>query len=969
MPARSLPTGEEIERLNERLRREPGSPAFVELGDAYLALSRPRDAIEVGARGLRANPNSVEGRMMVSRAFAMLHKWKEAQAELLKVVKADRRNREGFRLLGEVLMRRADYDRALPVLQHAQNLDPADAAVLAMLKRAREGRPLDPPAGIPAPRSPAGAGGASPRRARASRPPPPPRSRGAARFDDDDDPTKVADSLGAVGLRNDTTEADSIPSADTLARMELERVAVKGEKQAPRELGVRLSDNRGNEQAQFRVEHHTPPPPEDPFAPLGGEPIRQRLPLEPGDKTGQLADPSLRRQNKPVAPQEPVRPRVLQAGVKQDRGHAREALKTSAAVGEDYLNSLLTNGLLDVPNVRVPPQDYHVVPDKVWGRSSARTFIGLFVLLFLGVGGATGYFIWDKKKRDEAVAASIAKAREAIQPGTYIGLKGALEEVLGALKRDEGNAYATAVFAQIAGMDLLLYGEPSVDAIERAIASADRSIDEDDKGAAELAIGRIAKDLAVLDGIEDDDEAMQRLTEIRAALAKWTEKRPDDLTLRWLEGVAADKAGDRDAARAAYDAADAGGDGLAAARIARANMLLDDGDLDAAFGLYDRLLDDVPGHPWGYIGRSLARSERSIEAVEAVDDLNVGLSDPAGAKVEAWKVLALATTHLQLEDYDAFAKNLTTAVGIKEPRYLARVALANLDLGKVKVALEIRGRIKWASASPQTHPVVATLDAELFLATGLPAVALSNLESVPGLGAHRARGRALFDTGKYEDALAELEAATKIAPDDREAVMWREASRYLADRKQRKDAEAELDKIARAAKAKDVKTVLGLALLRGGEMRAGRERLDQSVTDLTDEYPNPLAYRANVELGRMELDEDDLQSAEKRAKAALEQNEGYLPAHGLMGRVLVRAGDPNGALEHLSGVISEGIATASDELAFAEALVATGAASEEDKAQARQALERARTKGASSDEIGRVAEMIDPDAEGSKRRR
>ena len=46
-------------------------------------------------------------------------------------------------MLGEVLLRRSDFERAVPVLQHAQNLDPTSPSILAMLKRARSGQVLD----------------------------------------------------------------------------------------------------------------------------------------------------------------------------------------------------------------------------------------------------------------------------------------------------------------------------------------------------------------------------------------------------------------------------------------------------------------------------------------------------------------------------------------------------------------------------------------------------------------------------------------------------------------------------------------------------------------------------------------------------------------------------------------------------------------------------------------------------------
>src|ERR1043165_9531520 len=42
------PTAQEIEELIDLVRRDPASPAFIDLGEAYLALGRPRDALQVG---------------------------------------------------------------------------------------------------------------------------------------------------------------------------------------------------------------------------------------------------------------------------------------------------------------------------------------------------------------------------------------------------------------------------------------------------------------------------------------------------------------------------------------------------------------------------------------------------------------------------------------------------------------------------------------------------------------------------------------------------------------------------------------------------------------------------------------------------------------------------------------------------------------------------------------------------------
>src|ERR1044071_6292244 len=164
------PTAQEIEELIDLVRRDPGSPAFVDRADAYLAIGRPRDAVQVGHLGLEAAPDNLEGRVMLARAHAAMHQWKDAQAELLRVVKVDRSNRTGFALLGEVLMRRNDYERAVPVLQHAQNLDPTSPAILTMLRRARAGQPLDPPSPVPQPIPPRGEPNNDPEIIRSQRP-------------------------------------------------------------------------------------------------------------------------------------------------------------------------------------------------------------------------------------------------------------------------------------------------------------------------------------------------------------------------------------------------------------------------------------------------------------------------------------------------------------------------------------------------------------------------------------------------------------------------------------------------------------------------------------------------------------------------------------------------------------------------------------------------------------------------------
>src|ERR1051325_12150509 len=128
----------DVERLSAQLRENPRSTAFAALAEALVRKGRPAEALEVCQRGLSIHPDHLAGRLALARSLLRLEKYKEAQAELLKVVKQDRGNHEGFVLLGEVLLMRGDFDRAQAILTHAHELDRADSHIVELLKRARE---------------------------------------------------------------------------------------------------------------------------------------------------------------------------------------------------------------------------------------------------------------------------------------------------------------------------------------------------------------------------------------------------------------------------------------------------------------------------------------------------------------------------------------------------------------------------------------------------------------------------------------------------------------------------------------------------------------------------------------------------------------------------------------------------------------------------------------------------------------
>jgi tetratricopeptide (TPR) repeat protein len=907
MPVPRRVTAEELDAMVAAFRRDPGR-GCVALGNAYLSLGRAREAIDAGAAGLKVAPDNLDARVMVAYAFSQLHQWKEAQAELLKVVKADRNHRYGFRLLGEVLMRRADYERALPVLQHAQNLAPADPAILTLLKRARLGQPLDPPPAMPTPVDPMPTGSGS-------------REVSESGFGDDQ-PTRVAEGQ----QRGD----------DVLGRVGVERREVRSGGQRPAPVVDRAWDDRGQREAGRPLEMNPPPPRENPLAPLGADP------RDAASTTGDLGGA------RPSA----VRPRVMP--LEKPKDAAAGALRQSVAVGEDYLNNLLASGLLEVPRVRVAERTYDVTPDRRWGRSTARVFVYLFVMLVLAVGGAGSWYWYAEQQRKEDVARYLVTATTHIELGDHAGLKAADEAAREAIKRDRTNPYAVAVLAQLTALEAMLYRELDPSEVAKAIGLAAEDIKTpSDKGFRELVVARAALALASLS--PDEEGSDRRLADVQTELAAWLGGHGTDSLARWLQGEAFLAAGARTAAAAAFAEADKGDGGTVLATIALGDLRLDAGKYDEARGFYDAALARAPRHPWAFVGRSLVRSERSLELEDAMGDLSVGVAQEVGPRVAAYKHLAKATALFGLEDYGGFETELDLATGPGDPRFLARVGLLRLGQGRIAEAAAARAKVRWYAEKPEPDPLVGLLDAELLLARGLASAAHGLVVDRAGLRAARLRGRAMFDAGNMAAAVTELGAALESAPDDLETQTWLEAARVIAKTgEERRKADEALDSLGRKARSKVTRLAHGLALAAIGRTEDARTRLEQSLAELSAEYPNAMAYRSHVALAELDLAAGDLAAAQQHADKALEQNPGYLPTHDLLGRLLIDTA-PEKARAHLTDVVSADVASPGAEIAFARLTIAS------DPAAAADALARARKKGATAAQFQAVYAAFPPE--------
>lgn len=868
------PTAQDIEELIDLVRRDPSSPAFLDLCEAYLALGRPKDAISVGNVGLKAAPDRLEGRLLLARAHTQLHQWKEAQGELLAVVKADRSHREGFAMLGEVLLRREDFQRAVPVLQHAQNLDPTSSHVLAMLKRARAGYALDPPPPIPQPVPP----------------------RGETHSEHDvADPRYPEPSFGNSGLGG----ARGTPS---------------------RALG-------------------------------GGE-------------SEWNPSPAGARGSKPVSvPQistEGIRPRVVSAA--KPTNPAAAALRQSAAVGENYLNALLTAGLLDVAGVRVPDSDFDLRPDRRWGRSTRRAFTFLFVVLILGIGGGGGAYWWNEKAKAEQVAKLQVESKAAIGNADFAGLESAIAKLDEAFRKDPNNALSFAYVAEATGLEALLYGTDR-DRVDRAIKAVTRDIKDGAPGSRELVIGRAAVELSRLDS---QAAPATTLSEVRKSLDAYLATHGGDKWASWLKARAMLAAGERAAGKAMLKATGEGADGIAIAMIDFADLQVDDGNLDEALALYETALKKAKDHPLALLGRALARAESSVQTTDAIEDLNVKLEKNFGPRVTAYRNLALAVAQAGIEEYGRSLEALKKATlihGSLEPRLLARVAWVYYTRGALAEAANARKPIAWyGKAKAEDDPVVKLVDAGFLLASGLPGRALDESSKLSGVRASILRAYAQIDLGKAKEAAAELDQTLKKAPDNLEAQILREQARMLVaggDLKARAAAAESLERLARKAKAKLGRHALGMAYYLLGDAKAARPQLEQAIANISDESPNPLSYRTQTALADILVTSNDIPGAGKNLDEALQANSGYFPALAMQAKVVLKNGEPDRALSLLAPLLKEnGAMTPQSELTLAEALCThtQPAVTAKDRADAEALLANNKDAGLGS-EVARIVAL------------
>lgn len=128
-----------------RFRSQPGAEPPAPFAEELLREGRGKDAVEVAAIGLTLTPNDPRLLWLEGSGWILAGDLERAQASLVAAGKLAPRSKEVFKSLGEVLLRRNDFDRALKVIERALSLDGADAATNALLERAKRRMPFVEP--------------------------------------------------------------------------------------------------------------------------------------------------------------------------------------------------------------------------------------------------------------------------------------------------------------------------------------------------------------------------------------------------------------------------------------------------------------------------------------------------------------------------------------------------------------------------------------------------------------------------------------------------------------------------------------------------------------------------------------------------------------------------------------------------------------------------------------------------------
>jgi tetratricopeptide (TPR) repeat protein len=708
-----------IDELASQWRAQPNAALTIAMCDALRGVPRVTLVEEVGAFASRDHAGDATVLVAAARMYMAAQRLGDAQTALVSAGKAAKTDPHVYRLLGEVLLRRGDAERAVKVLERAIQFGATDPETRLWSERSKVFKSMQATAGmravavevqrtapLDAPRPPMDSTGDTTTEVHVVRAP----ALGSTDDDDDDELTRRPAPIPSE-LVGKSEPPPRPPFHSTNTGTNVLAMPLGGDDepsvttQFPRD--EKLPDYKNIDTADAFAPIGTAPPkpappPRDPFAQMNlGTSAGASQPLSLGA-------------NAHVSPQMHGRPPPEIAPRPMTPGSALPLLANGpplAVEPRDVLDALEIAGLFE-------PSAMGAAPAAAWDAAQkkprGRGFIALIVTTVLFVGATVGALVYvrDKRAKDHLESEQLlAKVSEILHSARASDLPQAEQLLSRSFDLDSRSPRAALEWMHERALLGLLKGGADI-AFEDSISRAQEvGVKESD-----IAFARVASFLFQGDTVG-----------AAALLPKWDDKANKDAWYEVLAGASLARAGDthdvdRFAAAADLDP------GLVIAQIELARATALDGDAAKAMERAKAVKDKLPGRPEGAAlvtlawARDPARSDpppadadetiknaadlpaplqfipHAVLAMRAIgahdwptakDEVEKGLAVADGPGVAAWLgSIALDTGDEQLARKAALSAVSFSAVYPPARMLAARVALVGARLDEALKATE-----------------------------------------------------------------------------------------------------------------------------------------------------------------------------------------------------------------------------------------------------------------------------------------
>src|SRR4030042_4288206 len=117
---------EDIERLREKVDKDPNSKLFIPLAEEYKKAGMYDEAIDVVIRGIERQPGYMSARVSLGKIYIEREMLKEAKAEFEKVISAIPDNLYAHKKLAEIYRDIGEKERAVKEFKTVLKLNPMD---------------------------------------------------------------------------------------------------------------------------------------------------------------------------------------------------------------------------------------------------------------------------------------------------------------------------------------------------------------------------------------------------------------------------------------------------------------------------------------------------------------------------------------------------------------------------------------------------------------------------------------------------------------------------------------------------------------------------------------------------------------------------------------------------------------------------------------------------------------------------